>query len=455
VRAALTGWARAVKDGYVPTADVWQLAGEVAAEVDQDVDQPEPFEGHDLLWTSSQQACLGLVESVLQKEDLPLDEATARACYAVIEPLTRSLDPTAAYEAASENTDPLTLSLNSVRPTALRCLIQLGQRLMTELVPPGLEAIIGLLDEHAGPAKDPSLAVAATIGEGLGKISTFAPEWFADHAAELLGHLTDAAPERRHWSDAVLSVALRVYYPGTTFFGLMRPWLERALSDDYESLDHVEGWASAGRSTREEVGRHIVSAFLGGRLTLDDELLRSVFRPERPELATQVLGILGWSADGGGFSTDELARSRQLIDWRLAEIEAGRAHVKELRQFFWWVRSAQFDAAWWLPILTQIAAADPDFDPNGMVGDALAAAGEEHPADALAVLDALLVDPEQVRVYDLLQAAPSVLLSAFRLGNEVVQADAQQLLDRLGRQGNLDLVASVEEARRRLDGQPG
>ena len=453
IRAAFSGWARAAKEhSYRPSDDVWRLAQELAGYVDADPNQAESFEGHDQLWAHSQRACLSLVEEVLRRADTVVDATTAEAVFAVIAPLTRSPDPTPVRESQDRdgNMDALTRSLNALRPAAVRCLILLSTRLPADAATPAMSDILHLLADHVGPARDASLAVAAALGEGLGRIANAAPEWLEARIDDLLGGLTAADSVQRHWSDVAFSVAVRMYHPGAGFFALMRPWFERALSENYDRLDHVEGWSLGdSRSTLEEVGRHIVSAFLAEEIDLDEPLLLALFEPAREKLAAEVLGVLGWSADRAGFSDDELRRSRELIEWRLTAIGDGHRSRGELRQFYWWVRSEQYAPAWWLPILLE-AAEDPGFDPNGMLGETLTDASAAYPGQVLAVLDRLLADDSDGRVYDLLQASPTILSNALQAGDAALTARAERLLDRLGRQGHLDLVAAVEAQRDHL-----
>jgi hypothetical protein len=308
--------------------------------------------------------------------------------------------------------------------------------------------VLGTLEQHAGHEADPSLAVAATFGEFLGQIFSFAPDWYESQADVLLGALVSDDLGARSWSDCVFSVALRSYYPSPQLLEILRPWLSTALSDKYSGVGHVEGWKfGSDRTTPQEVGRHVISAFLGGHVALNDVLVEGLFRPRGGNLAAKTIGLVGWSAMRADYSDDELTRARELVDWRLAEVSAGRADLNELSEFYWWVRSGRFEPDWWLPILRQILTHD-DFDMDGMIGDALEAASRSYPRESLEIVELILKRRTERRAYQVLRTSPPVILAALTSGLPDVVSRAEALLNRLGREGFVELVASVERDRR-------
>ena len=75
----------------------------------------------------------------------------------------------------------------------------------------------------------------------------------------------------------------------------------------------------------------------------------------------------------------------------------------------------------------------------------------DHPKLALLALTQLLAlrGDDGWKSYDLLEHAPRILATVLDSGLEDVAADAQQLINRLGREGYLDLADRIAEQRAR------
>jgi len=80
-----------------------------------------------------------------------------------------------------------------------------------------------------------------------------------------------------------------------------------------------------------------------------------------------------------------------------------------------------------------------------MLGESLARAAEAEPALTVEVVDGLMPgDGEGWRRYDLLQHAPRILAAALTSDNPAAQAKAREILDRLGREGHMSILADVD-----------
>src|SRR5690606_25446334 len=131
-----------------------------------------------------------------------------------------------------------TLSLNTVRPVAVRAVVRLylANRALPEPVGAVEERALRVLDAHLGVESDPSLAVQAVFGEHLGRlVSEAADDWIGDRLSKLLGDPTVAlATVRTPGPDAVWSTMLATYRPG--------PWIVATLSDFLvQRVDAVAG----------------------------------------------------------------------------------------------------------------------------------------------------------------------------------------------------------------------
>jgi hypothetical protein len=311
--------------------------------------------------------------------------------------------------------------------------------------------ILEMLSHHIDAANDPSLAVAAVLGEALGHIWDIHLAWLKEHSEELFAVL-DPDDDVRARSDVIVSVALRSYQTGRVFLELMRPVMLDILSGAYAALEHIDGWRG-DRPVREAAASHIVTAYVMGLIEDDDPLLTALTSPEvGPDVIGDALGTLGWSimrardADTPAEAVPPkvLERAKRLIDGRVAEIRGGRASASELAGFYWWVRADAYPPAWSLPIL-QLANSDPNFNPKGMLGESLARAAEAEPALTIEVFDGLMPgDGEGWTRYDLLQHAPRIMVAALKSDDPAAQEKAREILDRLGREGHMSVLADVD-----------
>jgi hypothetical protein len=81
-----------------------------------------------------------------------------------------------------------------------------------------------------------------------------------------------------------------------------------------------------------------------------------------------------------------------------------------------------------------------------MLGESLARAAEAEPTLTIDVFDGLIMpgDGDGWKRYDLLQHAPRILAVALTSGVPVAQAKTRAILDRLGREGHMTVLADVD-----------
>lgn len=453
VRSAFHGWRAALVDGYLPSEAVWEMATRVVAEPDAGDPVRSEFDTDDPVWRWAQREVADFVAAYIEARIHTLDEADVWKVWRLLEPMTRHPDPTPAHEDryGGSNMDPLTLSLNTTRPTAIRNSVKLRRATVSRGIDTELPAeILGMLADRL--ENDPSAAVAAVIGESLGHLWDLDEKWIDDHG-DLLFAVTDSDQGQRERADVITSVALSTYRTGGAFIRLMRPALLKILEPKYAETDHVEGWRGAqSRTTRLTAATHITWAVVLGVIEEDDELFTSLLQDHvPPQTRGDALGTLGWTfmrayLDDEEVSTERLARAQHLMGSRAAAVEAGTASPAELKDFYWWVRIPALPASWSLPILRQAVAAS-EFDPRGMIGEPLAAASRAEPALAVDILRMLLPNDshENWRGWDLASHAPQIIAAALRSGDSAAVETARSVQDRLGRLGHLNLLAEVDD----------
>jgi hypothetical protein len=457
VRAFFSGLAETVKQ--VPTADWPPVIALAERVVTHDEDPEQEVQGFDRdgSWRFAQRELLRLIEAALSNKETPAGDTDLplSSFVDVVASLTGNPDPTPEYEAqyGGENMDPLTLSLNGVRPVAVAQLADL--LLHTHLaekdgrtVPGGLPSRIEeVLQSRMGVLADASLSVAAAFGRSIGKLIDADESWARSVLPQLVGE--PGAPQDSAYTDIVVSTALGTYHPYlklvTLFADYYPSMLERAARGEAVAV----GW-HRDRTATELLGDHIVVLFVRGELELSDALVSDYFMHATVEDRASVLGHLGWELGREDeLPGDVIERARQLMDARVESVRSG-SDVNELAGFGWWAMAGHFPAEWWLPHL-ELAATGSNLDPHGLVGEALEDAAEAAPGSALRVLSALLSQrTDAFERFGLVEHAPGVIAAALDSGDEEVGEEARALLNQLGRQGELRLGDLVEERRKRV-----
>jgi hypothetical protein len=341
--------------------------------------------------------------------------------------------------------DPLTLSLNVVRPAAVRAVARLARVEAGEGETPDhtqlLREALTVLDERLGADRDPSLASAAVFGEMLGHLAWIDKSWLDERMPRLI---SDASPA---YADVVMTTTLATYRPNRFVYDVLRPWLpdwlRRATTFGH---DTVAGWRSH-REPLESLGDHLLMLYGRAEIELDEELLTEYFKLTPAPTLAKVLGHLGWLlGQNEDVPVEFVERLASLWDWRAESVREAAADIVELSEFSSWVKSEKFEPSWWLPRLG-FAATSSEFRPN-FIGDSLELASASHPREALLVLATLIGErDEPYRRFDLIRSAPTIIAAALDSGDEVGINAANDLLDRLGRQGHVDMAALVRKER--------
>jgi hypothetical protein len=397
-------------------------------------------------WHGIQRTLVSVIDAgVRNGQILALSQPLRTGVLDVLALLVTSTDPESETYGANQM-DPLTASMNSVRPSSLRCLAELVKCYSsddaTEVLAGDIARALSLIDSRWGPLLDPSLAVAAALGQSLVHLAWHQPAWTSERLDRLL--TVDQA-----YRDVVMTTALSTYTPSRFLLDLLRPTLSNWIPVVTDARQQVTAGWDRNRAPAAQLGDHLLMVAARGEIPADDDLLVTFFDLASVETRRDVIGRLGWilmHAEEVGEPV--LARAMSLYDWRArSAVELGAG--EELQQFYWWVRSGKFPPSWWLPRLIAAAECTP-FDSHGMIGEALAAASGSHPGDALTALRLLLERSDRDRQgfgrYDLIQHAPQVLAAALNSGPDLA-VDAKDLMDRLGRQGQVNLNELV--ARRR------
>jgi len=467
VESALLGFQAALADGR---AFSWNGPLRLVRRITRDLNLTSLADTDDdtYRWRSTQLVAGNLVLAGIVASDsrTRIPDDLLELAWSSLVPLTNSQDPTAETERRyGGDMDPLTLSVNTVRPVALRATIRLlvraswgdaeRRRDIAVAESPLTVPIEAVLADHAGPHLDPSLATAAVFGEGLGTLLSGAPQWTTARLSTLLGppdRRSRVAQAAQAWHDTVWSVMLAGYRPSRTLLEALRPWYVQRIADLNSEKAETVGFRG-DRSPRQLLADHVLLLHVTGQLDGSDEvdLLNAMFDTAPPDLLGDALGHVGAQLmrNEGDIPTAVLDRCQTLWDWRASEVRTGRADPHELAGFSWWIRSGRFPAEWWLPHLMQ-ALADNSFQARSTLFEPLAKVASAHPREALEAVMALTEgDGDAMTSYYIHRDVPSIIAAGLDSGSKRATKLALIFMNQLGRRGYVDLDRQVADARHR------
>lgn len=456
VRALFSGLSDALKNGEpVVWEELLALAASVAVREDDGSEVGGSMD-EDLVWRFAQRSMAALVEQGTRGPGYGIPGPQLVRAVDALAPLVSHADPTVEHEEryGGSNMDPLTLSLNTTRPAAMRALIRVAARakeIAEEEQAVDAEEVVSrvfaLVDARLQPERDPSLAEAAALGEGFGRLVWVDRGWTEERLPLLL------SPDA--FGDVIGSTALATYQPSRVLLEVLSPWVRTVLKRVARGADIVAGWRR-DRGPVAVLGDHLMMLRLWDAIPPDDELLTLYFEQAPVEARAKVLGHLGWLL---GRSDDvpegPLRRAMDFLDTRVDSVRRGDTDQQELDEFYWWARSAKFPPEWWLPRLEEAVRA-PGFNSRGMLGEVLEENASLAPARVVRILEQLLAHGrnEPFGRYDLIEHAPGILAIAYESEDGDAVEAADRVLDLLGREGHVDIGDEVTARRQREQG-PG
>lgn len=388
-----------------------------------------------------------LIENGAVRSGAGIPDHLLRAAAELVMPYLNDPDPTPEYEKkhGGSQGDPLHLSLNTVRPVAIRALVQLAAaeyEITPEEQRPGTitQRVIDALVRLLTPIRDSSVAVAAAFGESVGWLRRLAPDWYKENSKHFL---TDDT-----FGDIVATTALAFHATSRHLVEALEGKVARMIASAQGGTEITDGVRST-RSPLERVGDHLIILLMWGMYDFETPLVTKFFNQAPVEARASSLGHLAWVF----MHTEEeipdevLHRAQSLWDKRSEVIKDGGVEPKELSKFYWWVHCGKFPVAWWLPRLEE-ASAVTDLDGIGFLAEHLEEASEEYPQQAIAILDRLIRPSQGSHVrHRLTRNAPVVIARALDSGDAQAILAGGDLMNWLGRQGNLQIAELVAQAR--------
>jgi hypothetical protein len=363
--------------------------------------------------------------------------------WSIIERLLRDPNPSPEHEQryGGENMDPLTLSLNTNRATAMHAVVEYALWVHRELEGRGEDLSSGFtwmpeardaLDVHLDLDLEPSLAVRAVYGRWLPWLLLLDEAWVRDRHDVLL----PGAP-----FETVRDVVW------VTYVSWCPPYdsVFRMLRADYEAaVRRVPSGIAAGTFDHEsadaKLGEHLVTFFWRGLAEV--ELMDEFFIRASDDLAANVMEFVGRSLHNTTGDVPESVERRieELWDRRLAVAETDPdTHEAEVRTFGMAFASAKLDSEWALANLERAVGLAGAPKLGQWVVERLVDLAESRPGPVTKLLADMLDRPENE--WDHVgwrDEARRIVDVAVSTGDASAVENARSIVDHYVRRGELD-----------------
>jgi hypothetical protein len=361
----------------------------------------------------------------------------------VIRRLTEDPNPSAEHEAryGGDNMDPLTLSINTNRGTAMHAVVEYALWCRREFeslgedVSPGFELIreaADVLDWHLHPEVESSLAVRAVYGRWLPWLLLLDQSWTVERLPLLFPYQDNQALAETAWDTYITCCP-----PYDSVF--------RALEEQYRAaIDQVPSNRQAGSlghdSVDAKLGQHLATLYW--RRVIDREMLERYFARADDQLAGVVMGFVGRALlnTPGELSASVAERMQDLWEWRFSETAPHpEEHTLELGAFGIWFASGKLDARWALDALERTVELVGTPTLGHLVAERLAKVSEDNPVDAVRVLAGMVERPEHEWDYvGWRDEAKAIVEAALASGEAEAEEPAASIVDFYVRRGELD-----------------
>lgn len=439
VRGAIYGFNEAARQGrpfsWEPVLQLcaWVLQQPFDYKAERSAD---PFEA-DPGWSWTRRAIAQLVDAGLEAQGAVIPQGLREPVWALLAALSNDQNPDPSYEAeyGGSNMDPVTLSLNTTRGTALHGVVRYvlwvkGERedgFSLAEVPEARD----VLEAHLDTASEPSLAVRAVYGQWFPWLVVLDPVWATAHVGAVF---PGGDPNDQFWQ-----AAWRAYVTFNAPYNNVVPVLwdqyrtaVRKLQSKYDEDGKVD-------EPDRELAEHLVVLF--GRGCLPDEaVFQEFFRYASDPLRAAAISYVGWTlGQGGEIPDDVVARFQALWEQRRAQAAAvgPKPFEKELAAFGSWAAFERFPDTWLLAELAQVLALVGDVDRDSSVMERLAKVADSHPREAVRVTQSMVEHNPGWGPAGWDEELTGVLRAALATEDPAVRQDAEGLIDLLGRRGFL------------------
>ena len=409
-------------------------------------------------WAWTRGAIVRLLAAGFESDTLPVD--LRAEAWAILEELTEDPDPTPEDEAkflAQPNSDPQSLSINTIRGEAMHAVVQyaLWVRRGFEKSPEREVLVAGdfdempevrqTLDRHLDVKFDASLTTRSVYGRWVPWLHFLDRRWFTQNLPAIFP--TDESLRSLHdcaWA---------------TYIVLCDPYNDvySALAAQYLGATERIGSYANGKSHLGDpdvhLGQHLLTFYWRGKIAPLSEAgpLRQFYANAPDKLRATATGFIGRTLknDTGEIPADIIQKIEALWETR---IELARQYggdgsfQQELTEFGWWFVSKKLSDDWSVEQLLEVLKITKKIDPDLWVVERLAELSSGMPRKVVQCLG-LIVDGDD-KGWGILgwkDDAQKVLATVLASADATARQLARELVHKLGGRGYFEFRSLLAE----------
>jgi hypothetical protein len=396
--------------------------------------------------TSGRRGVAHFIEDVL-KDEVSRPRIENRALvWNTIRALLVSNQPSPEQE--SPAAEPTMAALNSSRGLAMHAVLRYALWVRQELTdkltknqPIGelMPEVRNELEKHLVRDADASPAIRSVYGQWFPWLVSLDAAWATSHAMLIFD---DETLGNAAWESYVV-------YCGAfdSVVPILMPYYQRAVN----ALRTRAQKPKSRDAAAVHLAEHLAVIYWRGLVELDASgLVDAFFVGAEPELRSHLLDFVGRSLqNSNNVPMDYVRRLQRLWEWRRAmvEVAADPLGSKELASFGWWFASGVFPDDWAIAELERtIRLCSGAVKPEHAVIERLATMATKHPLESIRALSGILLGE---REYASMWPSESRAVLAVALGSDdaVARAEADVLIDKLGRRGLIQLRDLASQAK--------
>ena len=432
-RAILAGWDRAIDEGHivpVPNLLLMIRAASKKSESEKWESEGSGFDD-DFSYLGLRRQAVRLAGHLLDGTSNVLSVEQMDSLLDSLLDFSESGEPDVDYEATygGDNEDPLTLSMNTIRPIALLDIAKwINRSKNSDRVSDALSAI----EKHL-PDRSSFISEAAAIGEGLPHLYESVPEWVHDHYDGIFG-----TSEANTCQQIVLTTALSLYRPNARLFELLSRAIDRAL--DNNAAAYSLGFRAVRADALLQIGHWLYYGYATGFVSPDDSVLEKWWsETDARHLGRVLRGLCGeLRGSEGDVPEGVVLRIGNLWDYHASHL-VERCGGESLAGIEGLMQSGCYAADWWGPRLLTELKVNPHEVSGLSVKNRLIELSKYDSELAVVVLRLIVENdhyPLDVRYHDI---GLQLLQEAKRRNGGALSTEAARCMDELGSIGCFDL----------------
>lgn len=336
--------------------------------------------------------------------------------------------------------DFLTSAINSPRGRAVSALMEYARWITghsrqkqgeEEIVPDGMDSMPKVREMIEWQIENPSFMSNSVIGTRLGSLYWIDKQWLKEKVGSVFDLADGKGPGWAAWNGFVVW-----QQPHIEFFHLLESQYEQAVQESGK----VELEDKSRSQPMYRLGEHLVVLYARGQLPFEEDgIFKRFLNTAIPAIRSHAITFVGSSLYGvkdpkTALQSDVVKRFQDLWDWywpRFKEIDAKLESEPNL--FGAWFAAGVFDDLWSLQRLDEFTQVISKPEPDSMVADQLAEKRSANLGLALEILDRIIRNDNEGRLFGWKDPAKQILEDAVK--NTDLRPQAESLLDYLGRAG--------------------